>query len=524
MCNTIYNNLSKNWRTFQYLAKYNKGWFGYLLLVSIISYFSVLTNFSLTIDAETLVLSSTANLAWIQQGRWGMYLLNWVLLPNPVMPFIPLFLALLFTSLSFMLIAKLLARTKNYAYYLSAPIFISSPVLFYMFSFTTINYGIGFAFLLATLSVHFFAKNIRFSKIFSIFFAASSLGIYQIMICWLMVLFILYLLALIIQKEKLSIKYLAELIIKIVFVLASSFFIYFIIEHACYFLFKLKPLPYTSLFIKVSADIKYWVDTCYLVVNQMIKFYSGASIVYVYHCYSLFILLIAICIAIIFLIIRSKQSYGVKIFGFLLLLVIFIIPFVFNFINAGYMPPRTLFGVPLVISGLTFLSWQNKNKLFRVILISLVIVVSYNFIVINHKLAFTSSLSYEADKALSVRLLNHLDAVRPVFLSANEPIPFAVAGYHERLPSEYMQQKDTIGASFYSWDQGDVGRIVYLLNTLGVFEYKAATTEQQRSIMSTVSKMPVWPNKDSVAFINGIAVVKFGDYSYLQLVKLQISK
>ena len=73
-----------------------------LLLIIIAAYGFELFNFNLTIDEEVHVFSPQAD-RWIEQGRWGMYLLNRFLLPQPVIPFVPLF-----TALTFHLIAILL--------------------------------------------------------------------------------------------------------------------------------------------------------------------------------------------------------------------------------------------------------------------------------------------------------------------------------------------------------------------------------------------------------------------------------
>jgi hypothetical protein len=72
------------------------------LLVALLSAVAVaahgfeLFNFNLTIDEEIHAFSSQAY-TWIAQGRWGMFLLNALLIPHPIIPFVPLFVALVFT-------------------------------------------------------------------------------------------------------------------------------------------------------------------------------------------------------------------------------------------------------------------------------------------------------------------------------------------------------------------------------------------------------------------------------------------
>jgi hypothetical protein len=64
-------------------------------IVAIAAYGFELFNLNLTIDEELHAFWSQAN-AWIAQGRWGMFLLNRFLIPYPIVPFVPLFVALVF--------------------------------------------------------------------------------------------------------------------------------------------------------------------------------------------------------------------------------------------------------------------------------------------------------------------------------------------------------------------------------------------------------------------------------------------
>ena len=68
----------------------------FLMFVTICAYGFELFNFNLTIDEEIHATRIAPALAWITQGRWGTYVLNKFLLPYTVIPFVPLFTALLF--------------------------------------------------------------------------------------------------------------------------------------------------------------------------------------------------------------------------------------------------------------------------------------------------------------------------------------------------------------------------------------------------------------------------------------------
>ena len=62
--------------------------------VAIAAYGFELFNLNLTIDEEIHAFASQDTM-WIAQGRWGMFVLNRLLIPYPIIPFVPLFVALL---------------------------------------------------------------------------------------------------------------------------------------------------------------------------------------------------------------------------------------------------------------------------------------------------------------------------------------------------------------------------------------------------------------------------------------------
>jgi hypothetical protein len=67
-----------------------------LVILALCAYGFELFNFNLTIDEEIHATYSEPVFGWIEEGRWGMYLLNKFVIPYTVMPFVPLFIALVF--------------------------------------------------------------------------------------------------------------------------------------------------------------------------------------------------------------------------------------------------------------------------------------------------------------------------------------------------------------------------------------------------------------------------------------------
>jgi len=138
--------------------KANRYWLCYLILIAVIGFAYELFNFSLTIDEELYAGMKHASEAvgWVQQGRWGMYLLSFLFPVNPIIPFVPMFLTLVFSALSFAIVVKIILPHVGLERYFAAPLFIVCPVLYYSYSFNTLNYGLGIGFFTGALALFVF--------------------------------------------------------------------------------------------------------------------------------------------------------------------------------------------------------------------------------------------------------------------------------------------------------------------------------------------------------------------------------
>lgn len=67
-----------------------------LAAVAVCAYGFELFQLNLTVDEELHAEYLGPTLGWVSQGRWGMYLLNKFILPYTIIPFAPLFVALIF--------------------------------------------------------------------------------------------------------------------------------------------------------------------------------------------------------------------------------------------------------------------------------------------------------------------------------------------------------------------------------------------------------------------------------------------
>src|SRR5678815_1648825 len=176
----------------------------YLAIVAFLAFGYDLVTFSLKADSELHALNAGAKLAWISEGRWAMYYLNATLVPDAVMPFVPMLMGLigLVTGVLFFLLS--LSSQRTLSDYLAAPVAIGCPMLAFGFYFTTLSYGLGVAFAAAGAG-HYALTRWRWgAAAWAIPCFAVAIGIYQSTLLLMPVLFGFHVIAGIIATPRLT--------------------------------------------------------------------------------------------------------------------------------------------------------------------------------------------------------------------------------------------------------------------------------------------------------------------------------
>ncbi len=173
-----------------------------LSIVAIVVYGFELFNFNLTIDEEVHATLLGPTLQWIEQGRWGMYLLNTLILPYSTIPFVPLFIALVFHILAILLLVNLWGRYTKLEKIIIASIALAYPGIAYAYTFSTINYGIGFGFFCCALSLYLYVRLKGWKVFYAIIPAAFAISIYQGMAIALVAVYLIYIINLCLVQEQ----------------------------------------------------------------------------------------------------------------------------------------------------------------------------------------------------------------------------------------------------------------------------------------------------------------------------------
>ncbi len=165
--------------------------------------------------------------------------------------------------------------------------------------------------------------------------------------------------------------------------------------------------------------------------------------------------------------------------------------------------------LPLMISLLWFSTYQKAIPLVRRIMLVFVVLILINNTYINTRLFYASKTSWEADKYMANRIAERIYRLDPT--TDNGMIKVAFIGDYQHPENNLFYQSEVFGASFFYWDAGSPVRKLVLLKTIGINDFVVANKADYTYLSGEISKMPVWPQKGSVAIMDDIVFVKLSE-------------
>lgn len=492
----------------------------YLFAIALISYAYALFSFSLSIDEEQFAFYVAAAPGWAMQGRWGMYLLNSLFFPVSMPPFMPLFVALVFSALSFLVIVAILSIKESKAAFAAAPLFLACPTLFYMYSFNTMNYGIGIGFFLAATAFLVFVtgKEKRGHQTVFVLLSAFSIAIYQAFLIWLAVLFCFYLLSRIIRNEAKEPDSYRREGMRFFLLLIAALALYGVVDSGAIIFSGGERDPYlSSNYFHLKWKLRFFTAAFKAAGSSLRGYYSGGGHIYGVPLPAVGCLFLFSFSVVGLLVLKRSRNGLAALGGFVLLLGAVILPFALVFISGAEMPVRTALAVPLVFSALVLLAWSSRVFIVRTLLVAGCIVCSFQFMVLNNRLALTEDLTWRADRELILRIQTVIDRMAVPGSGDSQVLEFV--GVHKWRRSPLFLWHQTVGKSCFEWGGGMNFRILQVMKAMGLY-HRPASLKARRQVMEEAEKMPSWPADGSVKRLRRLIVVKFGPYSREQLSQL----
>lgn len=486
----------------------------YFILAAVVflSYGYEIFNFNLTIDEEIHSISSGKWNEWVAQGRWGMALLNYLLLPNPITPVVSMFLGVIGTVLGIMLFINDSFKVNRQGLLSITALAITTPTLAFTFTFSTLAYGVGCAFLAIAISNSLIYRQTWRGVLLACFLAAFAISIYQTFV-FVLVMFVL------VRVWRVH----AESNSKDI-TLYRHLAIYFFGSMLVYLLFNFIALKVASLDIKYVGQ---FIDLEGFFQSPLQRTIASAERVVdilrlrpsffgIHSVWLSIVLLVSIIFSFAYPLLNKlydKILHG----GAILITVLMVIVFA-DAISQGGAPLRSVIYIPVAIAIIVAVAFTVIGVVGRRVLTTLCfLAVVGNSMVNNHLFASSTSAEFK-DRMLAETIIGEVRKLDPARTDYTV-LKVEVIGNRVWPVTGIQSKTETFGASFFEWDGGNRHRIAAYLNLNGLAAISATEEERVRAYVKQKT-MPAWPHAGWIALSGDVLILKFGDYSVPQKASL----
>jgi hypothetical protein len=482
--------------------------------IALAAYGFELFNLHLTIDEELHAYANNSQ-EWIKQGRWGMYLLSYFLFPQPVIPFAPLFTALTFQLVAIILLLDAWGVKSSLGRVSAGAMAMAFPGMVYIYAFSTINFGIGIGLFLVALSVFVFARANGAYRLLSVLPATLALSIYQGLAAGLAVAFVVFVVANSLNFERRRVDFGTLVMIVIIGIL--SILLYSATQMLAITVSGLE-IGYVDQFFDFEFLWQHPAEVIRRLQVTVIGIYTGSARYFGITLGMVSVVTVLLIGSLGVRLIRCELQGFSKVVIALLCVAIALLPFALGLVMRGDLPLRALVAMPIALAGLVALGTFGRTGIFANVLGIAMSLCVFQFVVSTNALFSSSALALESDRLTAARLLERIEVARKE--AGSDKVKYLEIVGFPNIPATRLRPKsEVIGASFFEWDQGNVFRVLFFINTLENHNWKALPAPEGRALIDETSKMPSWPEHGSVRVFGDTAVIKFADYSYSQLRK-----
>lgn len=487
----------------------NGGVIGVLAGVVLAAYGFELFNLHLTIDEEFHADRDGPALEWIWQGRWGMYLLNALLLPSTVVPFVPLFVALASSLAAVLLMLDGWRIGGRLERGVAGAVALTFPGLAFGYSFAPLNFGLGIGWCCASASLLVWERARGWTRAGAIVPAALALAVHQAFLPVLVCLFLVSALAAAVRDGTGA----GRRLLPLVAVIPPAIILYAAGQGLAMAVSGLTRLEYIGQFIDPGHLARHPLGVLRPIAATMGAVYLGADALYRTPLPLLPVLLAASLLGLAAGRPGSRRSRPPRLALGLAAAVLLGVPFAPGLLTRGYLAMRWMVAVPVVIAGVVALAMEGRPGAGRRLLAAVAGACVFQFTVATNHLFGAAHLALQADRLLASRVVERIDAAAPEAQAGTAPRYLVVVGYHRRPETRLIPKAETIGYSFFEWDQGSTERIVLFLRTIGFTGLQALPAGRHGAMVEAAEAMPAWPARGSVRAVGDTVILKFGPYS-----------
>ncbi len=479
------------------------------------------------IDTEELIGGGTSNVqGWLTSGRYGAYFTKWITGMMHYNPYMVGILFLLFFTVGCVLWTYLFyvvsGRKSVKNYWIFSVLYITSPLWTLIFYFSMFQVEMTVGMILVTLSLFLVYDLILekrsllikgFELILSLGLLVWSMGIYQVFysfyISGCICCYILYLC----NDERRNEKFIKQ--IKIIVFLITHFVVAFIVNQlivnvifggmGSYLSNRIMwgTVPNDVIFEELNKSILSIIKGEGYIYNQLLLVCMlGFLAYYIYRCI-------------------KKDKVEIKILLILVMIVLFLSPFLLHFYMGGTPPMRGQFSIQLVAAfGMMFLLKILENNKYKLLVVMKIGVILLGLVYLHKQMSITSRLFYtddicnQQDLGVAQQIkadMQKLDIDNTVINNV------VIVGSWQAPLNNACLSFDMYGISNYRWDYSaanptgsTVRSLMYMNNTVGMSN-GAGTTEQRAEAVELSYKMPSYPKDGYIKYKKGLIIIKLSD-------------
>lgn len=466
------------------------------IAVGVVVHGYVLTHLTFSIDEELVWQTRDPRAQWLDQRRWGMYLIQSYLLPLAIYPFTSAALAIVLLSLSAVLVVDR-DESPRAAKAVFCFLFVAFPTFAHIQSFEYMGALVAFAVLLVVLAERLVGSaDVPAPRFLLPALAALTIATaaHQSLV-FVFPTLVLFSLARAAFGDRLSflgaVRRLA--VAGGVAVAAVAAF------YAVSYMWGLQSNGYVEGYFRWGSQKP--SEILSMLYAAALPFLIGTPLTYAVVPTALVPL-----VALPVLALRKKSPGLTAGLVFALALSALLVHLAFG----TWMSSRSMMSAPFAFAGLWYLLFREGAPVLR---LGILVFTGYVIVIDSSLLSRASlaqELTYKSDVLVASRVLDRIYDVDPRIASDGTPIAFV--GKLNPPRSYLFVIDEEFGGSFWEWDAGNPYRMYLFLQSLGLpTTVQIAAPQEWPRARTLARQMPAWPDEQSVALRDGLVIVKLSD-------------
>lgn len=478
----------------------------FILILAMAYGFEVFT-FHLTLDEEIFGEFSSAGYSqtWLEQGRWAMAALT-LLVPSPVVPVVSTLIGVALTSLALWLLCRKYFEMGPWLAVFCASLAATLPTLAFIFSFSTIAYGIGVGNILLVLYFAGMASPQWTNRAIGVLALVFAVGIYDSFLLAGAALAI----ALVFKRPRWSTVGIAAASLGLAYLLSK------VAASIGQRMLRVSADSYTDRFVDFGGLFSDPASRMKQALGSVWQVVSLSSERFGLHSPWLAFAIGALTIFAILGALTAARNHE-KAIALSALVALLLIPVAIEAIAPAPIFLRSMVYLPIIVIVLAGLavrgikSFSKRGKQAVLVGVGSVIVLAVvGQATISNRLFAASEMTYDRDQ--KVAFLIGLEKDRLSVSSIAEDIPVVVAGTHSWPSTTLVPSAETLGVSFFA-GLGGADSLQYrdaaFLRSQGV-AVRMATDEEAEGANVWLETMPTYPAPGWVALEGGVLLINFG--------------